>query len=60
MPVPPNRPQGAAEGDDEPTREPPHTPDEPGPNDVPDEEVIDKTLPEKTLPGQGKGEQPRE
>jgi len=59
MPDPQNRPQGAAEGD-EPTRELPRTPDGPGPRDVPDEEVIDKTLPEKSLPGQSPGEQPRE
>ena len=54
MPTEPNRPEGAAE-DDEPAKELPRSPDGPGPKDVPDEEVIDKTL-----PGQVRGEQPRE
>ena len=53
MPDPKQRPQGADE-DDEVTGERPRTPDGPGPKDVPDEEVIDKTLPEP------RGEQPRE
>jgi hypothetical protein len=53
MPTEPNRPQGAAE--DDPPQELPRRPDGPGPKDVPDEEVIDKTL-----PGQSRGEQPRE
>ena len=35
-----NRPEGADEA-----REPPPSPDGPGPRDVPDDEVIDKTLP---------------
>lgn len=55
MPDPTNRPQGAGEDEDAPTGELPRTPDEPGPKDVPDDEVIDKTL-----PGQPAGEQPRE
>ena len=53
MPDPLKRPQ-AADEDDEATRELPRTPDGPGPQDVPDEEVIDKTLPERRV------EQPRE
>jgi hypothetical protein len=39
-----NRPD-AAESDDRPAEELPRTPDEDGPHDVPDDAVIEKTMP---------------
>lgn len=44
-----NRPE-AAESDDRLDQEVPRTPDEDGPHDVPDETVIEKTMPKPSSP----------
>ena len=55
-----NRPGDAADGDDaRDDRFPPPVPDEDGPHDVPDEKVIEKTLPTTSLPGTGGSGQAR-
>lgn len=41
----PNRPE-AAESEDRLDEQPPPTPDEDGPHDVPDDTVIEKTMPQ--------------
>jgi hypothetical protein len=49
----PNRPEAADadESDDRLDEQPPATPDEDGPHDVPDDAVIEKTLPKPARPG---------
>lgn len=48
-------PRSSDSADDKPAEEFPPTPDEDGPHDVPDEQVIEKTLP-TTPVGEGIGE----
>ena len=57
-PDPDRRPDagGRDPGDDPPQARP--VPDEPGPHDVPDEQVIDKTLPARPV-GEGGSDLPR-
>jgi hypothetical protein len=52
MAIPP-RETRAAPGAEEPINEMPHTPDEAGPHDVPDDEVIEQTLPAASSTGGG-------
>jgi len=53
----PPRDTTPASGADEPVNEMPHTPDEAGPHDVPDEEVIEQTLPAASSAGGGSAPQ---
>ena len=48
-----NRPGSASDGDELPDGRVPPIPDEDGPHDVPDEKVIEKTLPTTPAPGSG-------
>ena len=48
-----NRPETTGQPGESPDEHPPPAPDEDGPHDVPDETVIEKTLPSTPLPGQG-------
>jgi hypothetical protein len=48
-----NRPGSASDGDESPDGQVPPIPDEDGPHDVPDEKVIEKTLPTKPAPDSG-------
>ena len=47
MATQPQTPDSPPQAED-PPRDPPPTPDGPGPRDVPDDEVIDKTLPARS------------
>lgn len=54
--TPPREPApGAADANDLPPEQPPPAPDEDGPHDVPDDAVIEKTLPSSRPPG-GRGD----
>ena len=48
-----NKPGSASDSDESPDREVPPIPDEDGPHDVPDEKVIEKTLPSHPAPVAG-------
>jgi hypothetical protein len=54
-----NRPGSADDSDESPDREVPPTPDEDGPHDVPDEKVIEKTLPARPRPASDGGVPPQ-
>lgn len=47
------KPTGSDEESDESINDMPHTPDEDGPHDVPDDKVIEKTLPAKPASDSG-------
>lgn len=47
------RPGSADSSDEEPERRVPPVPDEDGPHDVPDENVIEKTLPSRSIRREG-------
>ena len=51
----PRKPAGSDDESDESAREMTPTPDEDGPHDVPDEKVIEKTLPAQPLRDNGSG-----
>jgi hypothetical protein len=53
-----NRPGSASDSDDALDGQPRPIPDEDGPHDVPDEKVIEKTLPSSS-PGTGGGDSPK-
>jgi hypothetical protein len=54
-----NRPGSAGDSDESPDGLVPPIPDEDGPHDVPDEKVIEKTLPTAPAPGSA-GKEPRQ
>lgn len=53
--APRERPDSADGSDDQPDEHVSPTPDEDGPRDVPDEQVIEKTMPSTPRPGAGSG-----
>jgi hypothetical protein len=50
MSTSPHPEHGTADSDETAEDQMPHTPDQDGPHDVPDEQVIEKTLPNTPLP----------
>ena len=50
------RPESADGSDEQPDEHVTPGPDEDGPHDVPDEQVIEKTMPSVPVPGRGSGQ----